>query len=121
MEWEWDYETQFQYKTHDQKLGAIDFNLPCIRNFDDSFSINSARCFFCHIWVWAMSEQRADYQAEVRHPFDMTQAEINLILRLRQHRGMIIVDGDSMCLWAAGKLEQCNGRRTRLSLEVETT
>jgi hypothetical protein len=42
--------------------------------------------------------------------FDVTPAERNLILRLRQHRGMLIVDADSMCWWAANKMEQGNGK-----------
>jgi|WetSurMetagenome_2_1015567.scaffolds.fasta_scaffold1122295_2 hypothetical protein len=65
-----------------------------------------------------MSEQRADYVTDQRQSFDVTQAEMNLILRLRQHRGMIIVDGDSMCIWPAGKLEQCNGKRARLPFDM---
>jgi hypothetical protein len=40
----------------------------------------------------------------------VTPAERNLILRLRQHRGMLIVDADSMCWWAANKMEQGNGK-----------
>jgi hypothetical protein len=43
--------------------------------------------------------------------FEVTPAERNMLLRLRQHRGMMIIDADSMCLWAAGKIEQCNGKR----------
>jgi hypothetical protein len=65
-----------------------------------------------------MSEQRSEYQADQRQPFDVTLAEMNLILRLRQHRGMIIVDGDSMCIWPAGKLEMCNGRRAKLPFDM---
>lgn len=56
--------------------------------------------------------------------FDVTPAEMNLIKRLRQHRGMLIVDADSMCLWAAGKLEQCNGKRPateRLPFQMDFT
>ena len=64
-----------------------------------------------------MSESREPYMTSTAPvgtistvAFDVTPAERNLILRLRQHRGMIIVDADSMCLWAAGKIEQCNGK-----------
>lgn len=67
----------------------------------------------------AMTETRAEYITEPRQPFDLSRAEMNLILRLRQHRGMIIIDADSMCLWAAGKIEQCNGHRPRLPFEME--
>jgi hypothetical protein len=65
-----------------------------------------------------MSEQRADYQTDERQPFDVTRAEMNLILRLRQHRGMIIVDGDSMCIWPANRMEQCNGKRAKLPFDM---
>lgn len=58
-----------------------------------------------------MSEPRTDYTTEARQPFDVSRAEMNLILRLRQHRGMIIIDADSMTLWAANKAEYCNGRK----------
>ena len=43
----------------------------------------------------------------------ITDAEWKLILRLRQSRGMAIVDSDSMTLWVAGKPEQCNGKRSQ--------
>lgn len=42
--------------------------------------------------------------------FDVTPAERNLLLRLRQHGGMVIVDADSMCWWCANKMEQGNGK-----------
>ena len=66
-----------------------------------------------------MSEQREVYGVSSTAPigtvstvaFDVTPAERNLLLRLRQHRGMMIVDADSMCLWTANKMEQCNGKR----------
>jgi hypothetical protein len=64
-----------------------------------------------------MSERQEQYTV-ARTPFDLSQAEINLILRLRQHRGMIIVDGDSMCIWPASRMEQCNGRRSKLPFEI---
>lgn len=60
-----------------------------------------------------MAEQPTDYITEPRQPFDVSRAEMNLILRLRQHRGMVIIDADSMTLWAANKAEYCNGKRYR--------
>lgn len=71
-----------------------------------------------------MSEQPIEYQIEtirrlggdpVAGVDDIipTRAELRLIARLRQHRGMMIVDADSMCLWTAGRMEQCNGRQPR--------
>jgi len=48
----------------------------------------------------------------------ITDAEWKLILRLRQSRGMAIVDSDSMTLWVAGKPEQCNGKRTQYGESV---
>lgn len=39
-----------------------------------------------------------------------TEAELNLIARLRQARGMCIYDADSHTLWIAGKPEYCNGK-----------
>lgn len=68
-----------------------------------------------------MSEQRADYMTSTAPlgsvttvSFDVTPAERNLIMRLRQLGGFAIVDSDSMCLWPAGKMEQCNGKRTAM-------
>ena len=46
--------------------------------------------------------------------FDVTPAERNLIMRLRQLGGLAIVDSESMCLWPAGKIEQCNGKTPAL-------
>jgi len=66
-----------------------------------------------------MSEQRADYQTDQRQPFDVTQAEMNLILRLRQHRGMIIVDWDAQQVWPANHAEQCNGRKAKLPFDMQ--
>lgn len=43
----------------------------------------------------------------------ISDAEWKLILRLRQSRGMAIVDSDSMTLWVAGRAEQCNGKRSQ--------
>lgn len=40
-----------------------------------------------------------------------TEAELNLITRLRQLRGLAVVDSDSMTLYACGKPEYCNGKR----------
>lgn len=64
-------------------------------------------------------DRTTDYTTEPRRPFDLTQAEMNLILRLRQHHGMAIVDAGSMCLWTANKMEQCNGKRPRLPFDLE--
>lgn len=68
-----------------------------------------------------MSEQREGYSnttTEARTTFDLSHAEMNLILRLRQHRGMIIVDADSMTMWPASKPEYCNGKRYRLPFDL---
>lgn len=40
-----------------------------------------------------------------------TEAELNLIARLRQIAGMCIVDSDSMTVWRCGAPEYCNGRK----------
>lgn len=42
-----------------------------------------------------------------------TPAELKLLARLRQLRGMCIVDSESMTLWAARGPENCNGKRAR--------
>ena len=42
-----------------------------------------------------------------------TPAELKLLARLRQLRGMAIVDSDSMTLWAARGPEFCNGKHPR--------
>ena len=39
-----------------------------------------------------------------------TPAELKLLARLRQLRGMAIIDSDSMTLWAARGPEHCNGK-----------
>lgn len=53
--------------------------------------------------------------------FDVTPAERNLILRLRNLGGLAIVDSDSMCLWPAGKMEQCNGKQPVLPYRMDFT
>lgn len=65
-----------------------------------------------------MTESRADYMTATQPiggiatvTLDVTPAERNLLLRLRQARGLAIVDSDSMCLWVAGRMEQCNGKQ----------
>lgn len=70
-----------------------------------------------------MTEPRADYMTATQPisgvatvAFDVTPAERNLIMRLRQARGLAIVDSDSMCLWVAGKMEQCNGKQRAAEL-----
>lgn len=40
-----------------------------------------------------------------------TQSELKLLSRLRQLRGMCIVDSDAMRVWPTHKPEDCNGRR----------
>ena len=40
-----------------------------------------------------------------------TEAELNLILRLRQVSGLAVVDSDSMTLYECGKPEYLNGKR----------
>lgn len=57
-----------------------------------------------------MSESSTGYAIKI----DPTEAELNLIARLRQLRGMCIVDSDSMTLWSAPRAEACNGKRSRL-------
>ena len=39
-----------------------------------------------------------------------TQAELKLLARLRQLRGMCIVDSDCMRVWPTRKPEDCNGK-----------
>lgn len=56
-----------------------------------------------------MSEASIGYLIKI----DPTEAELNLIARLRQLRGMCIVDSDSMTLWPAQKPEYCNGKRSK--------
>lgn len=40
-----------------------------------------------------------------------TEAELNIIARLRQIRGMAIIDSDSMTLWTTSRAEYCAGRQ----------
>ena len=47
-----------------------------------------------------------------------TPAELKLLSRLRQLRGMAIVDSDSMTLWAARGPEHCNGKHPRTVEEL---
>lgn len=56
-----------------------------------------------------MSEQPIGYQAKI----EPTEAELNLIVRLRQLRGMVIVDSDSMTLWPTLRAEFCNGKKSK--------
>lgn len=56
-----------------------------------------------------MSETPIGYLTKI----EPTEAELNLIARLRQLRGMCIVDSDSMTLWAAPRPEFCNGKRSK--------
>jgi len=53
-----------------------------------------------------MSEPQPVYYADIIP----TRSELKLIARLRQLRGMAIVDSDSMTLWAARGPEYCNGK-----------
>lgn len=53
-----------------------------------------------------MTEPSPVYYADVIP----TKAELKLLARLRQLRGMAIVDSDSMTLWAARGPEYCNGK-----------
>lgn len=56
-----------------------------------------------------MSEQPASmgYLVSVQP----TEAELNLIKRLRTLRGLAVVDSDSMTVYPCGKPEYCNGKR----------
>ena len=53
-----------------------------------------------------MSEPTPVYYADI----EPTKAELKLIARLRQLRGMAIVDSDAMIIWAARGPEHCNGK-----------
>jgi hypothetical protein len=61
-----------------------------------------------------MSEPSPVYYADLIP----TAAELKLLARLRQLRGMCIVDSDSMTLWAARGPEYCNGKRPRTIEEM---
>jgi hypothetical protein len=56
-----------------------------------------------------MSEQPASMSYIVK--LQPTEAELNLIARLRQVRGMCVYDAESKTLWIAGNPEYCNGKR----------
>lgn len=56
-----------------------------------------------------MPEQAPTYYADLIP----TPSELKLLARLRKHRGMAIVDSDSMTLWAANGPEYCNGKRPK--------
>jgi len=70
-----------------------------------------------------MSEQPIEYQiAHIRqldqvldNPAELvpTLPELKLLARLRQLRGMCIVDSDSMTLWASRGPEYCNGKHPK--------
>lgn len=47
-----------------------------------------------------------------------TPSELKLLARLRQLRGMAIVDSDSMTLWAARGPEYCNGKHAKTVEEM---
>lgn len=58
-----------------------------------------------------MSVQQIGYASKI----DPTEAELNLIARLRQLRGLWLVDSDSMTIWQTGKPEHLNGRMTHFA------
>jgi hypothetical protein len=58
-----------------------------------------------------VSESTIGYATKI----EPTEAELNLIVRLRQLRGMCIVDSDSMTIWPTLRAEFCNGRRSKLA------
>lgn len=47
-----------------------------------------------------------------------TPAELKLLARLRQLRGMAIVDSGSMTIWAARGPEYCNGKHAKTVEEM---
>lgn len=61
-----------------------------------------------------MSEPAPVYYADLIP----TASELKLLARLRQLRGMCIVDSDSMTLWAARGPEYCNGKHGKTVEEM---
>lgn len=61
-----------------------------------------------------MSEPAPVYYADLAP----TPAELKLLARLRQLRGLCIVDSGSMTLWAARGPEYCNGKHAKTVEEM---
>ena len=57
-----------------------------------------------------VSELQTAYATKV----NPTEAALDLIARLRQVRGLVVVDSDAMTLWTCGRAEYLNGKKSQI-------